>query len=86
MTLNTTPSPALPDNIPELDLSSRIQQVPERMSVALDARCLEKTMLTELVNRWLEALRPEVERMAQQIVQNSAQEYWRQHTSDQNDR
>lgn len=80
MTLN---SPShMPDNIPELDLSSRVQEVPERIAVALDARSLEKTMLTELVERWLEALRPEMERMAQQIVQRSAEAYWRQHACD----
>jgi len=80
MTTNT-PS-ALPENIPELDLSNRILEVPERIAVALDARSLEKTMLAEMVSRWLEELRPEMERMAQDIVQRSAEAYWRQHACD----
>ncbi|WP_374352701.1 hypothetical protein [Limnohabitans sp.] len=80
MTTNT-PS-ALPENIPELDLSNRILEVPERIAVALDARSLEKTMLAEMVSRWLEELRPEMERMAQDIVQRSAEAYWLQHACD----
>lgn len=80
MTTNT-PS-ALPENIPELDLSNRILEVPERIAVALDARSLEKTMLAEMVSRWLEELRPEMERMALDIVQRSAEAYWRQHACD----
>ena len=75
MTSTLTP----PDRVPELPLSQRIDAVPERVTLALDAKVLEKQLLTELVGQWLQALRPEMERMAQEIVERSAQAYWRQH-------
>lgn len=68
-----------PDNIPDLAESQRLQNVPNRLAVALDARAMEKTLLQQLVAQWLEELRPEMERMARQIVQRSAEEYWHQH-------
>ncbi len=71
-----------PDNIPELTESQRMPSVPERLAVALDARAMEKDLLAKLVAQWLVALRPEMERMAQQIVQRSAEDYWRQHAAD----
>lgn len=70
-----------PDSIPLLGAAQKIDPVPERLAVALDAKVLEKTMVTELVATWLEALRPEMERMAHEIVQNSAQAYWRKQTT-----
>lgn len=76
--MNTLP-PA--DTIPVLDAAQKIDPVPERLAVALDAKVLEKTMVTELVATWLEALRPEMERMAHEIVQSSAQAYWRKQAS-----
>lgn len=72
----STPQPLF-DSIPVLDASQIIDPVPDRVAVALEAKILEKTMVTELVATWLEALRPEMERMAHQIVQSSAQAYWR---------
>ncbi len=74
-------SAPLPENIPELDPMARVEALPERVSVALEARMLEKAMLSEMVTRWLDELRPEMERMARQIVQRSADEYWRQHAA-----
>ena len=71
-----------PDNIPELPESQRLPSVPERLAVALDARSMEKDLVAQLVAQWLAALRPEMERMARQIVQRSAEDYWRQHAAD----
>ncbi len=71
-----------PDNIPELPESQRLSSVPERLAVALDARSMEKDLVAQLVAQWLAALRPEMERMARQIVQRSAEDYWRQHAAD----
>ncbi len=71
----------LPQNIPELDPACEIHEVPERIAVALDARQLEKTMVTELVERWLQVLQPEVEKMARDLVQRSAEDYWHQRSS-----
>ncbi len=70
-----------PDDIPDLPDSQRLFNVPERLTVALDARAMEKTLLAALVAQWLDALRPEMERMAQEIVQRSAEDYWRQHSA-----
>lgn len=71
-----------PDNIPDLADAQRLLNVPPRLAVALDARAMEKALVTQLVAQWLAALRPEMERMAQQIVQRSAEDYWRQHATD----
>jgi phosphoribosylformimino-5-aminoimidazole carboxamide ribonucleotide (ProFAR) isomerase len=79
--MNTSPPTALPQNIPELDRACQIHEVPERITVALDARQLEKTMLAELVERWLHVLQPEVEKMARDLVQRSAEEYWQQRSA-----
>ncbi len=68
-----------PDNIPELAPSQLLEPLPERIALALDARVMEKAMVAKLVAQWLEALRPEMERMARDIVQQSAETYWRQH-------
>lgn len=77
--MNPSAPSDLPLDIPELDPASQLHEVPERIAVALDARRLEKTMVAELVERWLQALQPEVEKMARDIVQRSAEAYWHQH-------
>lgn len=74
--MNPTPPAVLPENIPELDPACQLLEVPERIAVALDARQLEKSMVSELVQRWLKVLQPEMEKMARDIVQQSAEEYW----------
>jgi len=68
----------MPDNIPVLEPAQRIRSVPERLRVALDAKVMEKSLLDQLVAQWLQALKPEMERMAHQIVRNSAEAYLRQ--------
>lgn len=74
--MNPSAPSAMPENIPELDVQSQLIEVPERIAVALDARLLEKNMVAELVQRWLQVLQPEMEKMARDIVQRSAEEYW----------
>lgn len=66
-----------PNPIPELNTAQKLDVPDPRTLVALDALALEKAMLDKLVVHWLEALRPEMERMAEQIVRQSAQEQWR---------
>ena len=79
--MNPNPPAGLPQNIPELDPADQLHEVPERLTVALDARQLEKTMVADLVERWLQVLQPEVEKMARDLVQRSAEEYWHQRSS-----
>ena len=67
----------LPEMVPALDPAQKLDAPDARTLVALDALALEKTMLDQLVANWLEALRPEMERMAEQIVRQTAQEQWR---------
>lgn len=74
--MNPITPAALPENIPELDPASQLFEVPERLAVALDARQLEKNMVSDLVQGWLQVLQPEMEKMARDIVQRSAEEYW----------
>ena len=73
--MNTTR--LLPETVPALDAAQKLDAPDARTLVALDALALEKAMLDKLVVNWLEALRPEMERMAEQIVRQTAQEQWR---------
>jgi len=66
-----------PQMVPALDTAQKLDAPDARTLVALDALALEKAMLDKLVVNWLEALRPEMERMAEQIVRQTAQEQWR---------
>lgn len=61
---------------PELDTSQRLGQLPERLQTAFDARETEQTMREQLVQEWLQALRPELERLAREVVERHAQAYW----------
>lgn len=66
------------EKIPELAIAQRVAVVDERTQVAFDALVLEKTMVDQLVVTWLDALRPEMERMAEQLARQSAQRHWRE--------
>lgn len=70
--------PFLSENIPYLGSDQKLDVVDERTQVAFDALALEKTMVDQLVMNWLDALRPEMERMAEQLVRQSAQRHWRE--------
>jgi len=80
------PASSVPADIPLLALSQQLYPVPERIAVALDARATEKALISQLVAQWLQALEPEMERMARDIVQKSAQAYWREHVAGRNRR
>jgi len=69
-------TPLLPDQIPELDASQQLDTLDPRTGVALDALELEKAMVDRLVVGWLDALRPEMERMAEDVVRRTAQKHW----------
>ncbi len=63
--------------IPQLPSEQRLLDVPPRLQAALDARAAEKALLSQLVEQWLQALRPEMERMTREIVERSVQDFWR---------
>lgn len=66
------------DPIPTLPLSQRLNEVPARLAVALDAREAEKALQAQLVAQSLEALRPELERLARETLARQAQARWRE--------
>lgn len=59
--------------------SQRLQEVPEALQQALDARAAEHAQLQQLLDQWMQALRPEMERMARDVLLRSAQTQSRQH-------
>lgn len=63
--------------IPQLSSEQRLLEVPPRLQAALDARAAEKALLSQLVEQWLQALRPEMERMTREIVERTVQDFWR---------
>lgn len=72
-----TPSTPPIQDIPELSDAQRIDPVPDRLAVALEAKAMESKLLDQMVAQWMEKLRPEVEKMAQALVRRSAEEYLR---------
>jgi len=67
--------------IPQLEAVQRLLNIPPRLQAALDARAAEKALLSQLVEQWLDALRPEMERMTREIVERSVQDFWRRHAT-----
>ncbi len=65
--------------IPELQASQRLVDIPPRLQAALDARAAEKVLLSQWVENWLQALRPEMERMTREILEHAVEDFWRRH-------
>ena len=79
MTQAETPSSSSlvsPDQIPTLTQDMALAQVPQAVHVALDARAAEKQALMALSSDLLENLRPEIERLAADLVQRTLQSVW----------
>lgn len=72
----TSPAHSDTASVPTLTPDQRISDVPERLAVALDARALEHTLQQQLVEQSLEALRPELERLARDTLARQAQLRW----------
>lgn len=73
-----TSKPTPPTHIPALEPAQRLAEVPERLAVALDARDAEKALQAQLVAQSLEALRPQLERLARETLAQQAKTHWRE--------
>jgi hypothetical protein len=69
---------AAPDQIPTLTADMAVRQVPQAVSLALEARAAEKRALMALSDELVQNLRPEIERLAADLVQRTLQGVWDQ--------
>ena len=65
-----------PDQIPTLTQDMALGQVPQALSLALDARAAEKKALMALSDELVHNLRPEIERLTAELVQRTLQGVW----------
>jgi hypothetical protein len=65
-----------PDQIPTLTKDMILSQVPQAVTLALDARAAEKRALMSLSEELVQNLRPEIERMTADLVQRTLQGLW----------
>ncbi len=76
----TTVSSLNPDmtqgNIPVLSAVVPSQEIPAALLAALDARLAEKASVLALSQELMKNLRPELDRMAAELVQRSVQGMW----------
>jgi hypothetical protein len=64
------------DQIPTLTLDMVVAQVPQAVSLALDARVAEKKALMALSEELVQNLRPEIERLTADLVQRTLLGVW----------
>ena len=64
------------DNIPVLSAVVPSQEIPAALLAALDARLAEKASVLALSQELMKNLRPELDRMAAELVQRSVQGMW----------
>lgn len=64
------------DAIPTLNQDMALGDVPEAVSLALDVRAAEKVALMDLSEELVRNLRPEIERMTNDMVQRALQGVW----------
>jgi len=64
------------DEIPVLNDVLAKDRIPEALLVALDARQAEKASVLALSQELMKNLRPELDRMASELVQRSVQGMW----------
>lgn len=62
--------------IPVLTLVVPFADIPQGLASALTARTHEKAALLAMEADLLQALRPEIERLATEVVRNSVREVW----------
>ncbi len=72
------PQPDAADAIPTLSHDMAWVNVPQAVSLALDARAAEKAALMALSEELVQNLRPEIERMTSDMVQRTLQSEWAQ--------
>jgi len=64
------------DEIPLLTTVVPVSEVPAAVLVALDARLAERASVLALSQELMQNLRPELDRMAAELVQRSVQGMW----------
>lgn len=64
------------DDIPVLNDVLAKERIPEALLVALDARQAEKASVLALSQELMKNLRPELDRMASELVERSVQGMW----------
>ena len=67
-----------PDQIPTLTQDMVLGQVPQAVTLALNARVAEKQALMDLSDELVQNLRPEIERLTADMVQRTLQGVWDQ--------
>jgi hypothetical protein len=67
-----------PDQIPTLTQDMALGQVPQAVTLALNARAAEKHALMALSDELVKNLRPEIERLTADMVQRTLQGVWDQ--------
>lgn len=66
----------VPEQVPVLTQIVPPADVPPALGVALDARMAEKQALLDLSQDLIQKLKPEVDRLASELVQRTLQEIW----------
>jgi hypothetical protein len=78
--MNTSVTPMTPEtnpaNIPVLTAVVPTCEIPAALLAALDARLAEKASVLALSQELMNNLRPELDRMAAELVQRSVQGMW----------
>ncbi len=69
---------AATDQIPTLTADMAVRQLPQAVLLALEARAAEKRALMALSDQLVQNLRPEIERLAADLVQRTLQGVWDQ--------
>jgi hypothetical protein len=75
--MTTDPAAPVPSgDIPVLTNAVPVAEIPPAVLVALDARLAEKASVMALSNELMQNLRPELDRMASELVQRSVRGMW----------
>lgn len=73
---NAPVQPAWTDRIPTLTRAMVLEDVPQAVGQALDARALEKRALLAMSDELVNNLRPEIERLTADLVQRALAGVW----------
>lgn len=74
--MQTPVNPAGLDQIPTLTKSMVLEEVPEAVRLALEARAAEKRALLAMSDELVANLRPEIERLTADLVQRTLTGLW----------
>lgn len=79
MMTTSMPAPVNPaelDHIPTLTKNMVLEEVPEAVRLALEARAAEKKALLAMSDELVDNLRPEIERLTADLVQRALAGLW----------